>query len=81
MIVGFVRLSENRLLLPFSNSFRKTHKKMEIKVPPILFGKKVKEIKIIPKSDGRFFEIQYTYEAGLDIKEALDLNKALSIDT
>jgi len=81
LIVGFVRLSENRLFLPFSNSFRKTHKKMEIKVPPILFDKKVKEIKIIPKSDGRFFEIQYTYEAGLDIKEALDLNKALSIDT
>jgi len=80
LIVGFVRLSENRLLLPFSNSFRKTHKKMEIKVPPILFGKKVKEIKIIPKSDGRFFEIQYTYEAGLDIKEELDFNKALSID-
>ncbi|MBQ2079321.1 MAG: transposase, partial [Erysipelotrichaceae bacterium] len=81
LIVGFVRLSENRLLLPFSNSFRKTHKKIEIKVPPILFDKKVKEIKIIPKSDGRFFELQYTYEAGLDIKEALDLNKALSIDT
>ena len=80
LIVGFVRLSENRLLLPFSNSFRKTHKKMEIKVPPILFGKKVKEIKIIPKSNGRFFELQYTYEAGFHIKEALDLNKALSID-
>ena len=80
LIIGFVRLSENRLLLPFSNSFRKTHKKMEIKVPPILFGKKVKEIRIIPKSNGRFFEIQYTYEAGLDIKKELDFNKALSID-
>ena len=80
LIVGFVRLSENRLLLPFSNSFRKTHRKIEIRIPPILKDRSVKEIRIIPKSDGRFFEIQYTYEAGLDIKEELDFNKALSID-
>ena len=63
-----------------SNSFRKTHKKIEIVLPPILLDKNVKEIRIIPKSDGRFFEIQYTYEAGFHIKETLDLNKALSID-
>ena len=63
-----------------SNSFRKTHKKIEIVLPPILLDKKVKEIRIIPKSNGRFFEIQYTYEAGLDIKKELDFNKALSID-
>ena len=62
------------------NSFRKTHKKIEITIPPVLLDKKVKEIRIIPKSDGRFFEIQYTYEAGSDIREELDINKAISID-
>ena len=46
----------------------------------MLVGKKIKEIRIIPKSDGGFFEIQYTYEAGQDIKEELDFNKSLSID-
>ena len=80
LIIGFVRLSGNKLLLPYSNTFRKTHKKIEIRIPPILKEKTVKEIRIIPKSDGRFFEIQYTYEACSDIKEELDLNKALSID-
>ena len=80
LIIGFVRLNGNKLLLPYSNSFRKTHKKMEIRIPPILKDRSVKEIRIIPKSDGRFFELQYTYEAGLDIKEELDFNKALSID-
>jgi len=80
LLIGFVRLQDNKLLIPYSNSFRKTHKKIEITIPPILLEKKVKEIRIIPKSDGRFFEIQYTYEAGLDIREELDLNKALSID-
>jgi IS605 OrfB family transposase len=80
LVIGFVRLKGNKLLIPMSNSFRKTHKNIEITIPPILLDKKVKEIRIIPKSDGRFFEIQYTYEAGSDIREELDLNKALSID-
>ena len=80
LVIGFVRLNGNKLLIPYSNSFRKTHRKIEIKIPPILLDKKVKEIRIIPKSDGRFFELQYTYEAGFHIKETLDLNKALSID-
>ena len=80
LVIGFIRLKGNKLLIPMSNSFRKTHKKIEITIPPILLEKKVKEIRIIPKSDGRFFELQYTYEAGLDIREELDLNKALSID-
>ena len=80
LLIGFVRLQDNKLLIPYSNSFRKTHKKIEIVLPPILLDKKVKQIRIIPKSNGRFFEIQYTYEAYSDIKEELDLNKALSID-
>jgi len=80
LVIGFVRLSGNKLLIPMSNSFRKTHKKIEITIPPVLLDKKVKEIRIIPKSNGRFFEIQYTYEAGSDIREELDFNKAISID-
>ena len=80
LVIGFVRLNGNRLIIPMSNSFRKTHRKIEIRIPPILLDKTVKEIRIIPKSDGRFFELQYTYEAGFHIKETLDLNKALSID-
>jgi len=80
LVIGFVRLSRNKLLIPMSNSFRKTHKKIDITIPPVLLDKKVKEIRIIPKSDGRFFELQYTYEAGSDIREELDINKALSID-
>ena len=80
LVIGFVRIRGNKLFIPMSNSFRKTHKKIEITIPPVLLDKKVKEIRIIPKSDGRFFEIQYTYEAGSDIREELDINKAISID-
>lgn len=80
LTIGFVRMSNNVLVLPMSNSYRKEHSKVEITIPPMLVGKRIKEIRIIPKSDGRFFEIQYTYEAGQDIKEELDFNKSLSID-
>lgn len=61
LIIGFVRLNGNKLILPFSNSFKKTHKSVEITIPPILLGKTIKEIRIIPKANARFFEIQYIY--------------------
>ena len=79
LVIGYVRLNGNKLLLPFSNSFRKTHKNIEITIPPILLGKKVKEIRIVPKAKARFFEIQYTYEAEC-IQRNLNTNNALALD-
>ena len=79
LVIGFVRLNGNKLLLPFSNSFKKTHKSIEITIPPILLDKKVKEIRIIPKANARFFEIQYIYKAEY-IQRNLNTNNALAID-
>lgn len=79
LVIGFVRLKGNKLIIPFSNSFKKTHKPVEITIPPILLDKKVKEIRIIPKANARFFEIQYTYEAEC-IQRNLNKNNALAID-
>lgn len=79
LVIGFVRLNENKLTLPFSNSFRKNHSNVEITVPPILKDKKIKEIRIIPKSKARFFEIQYTYEKDI-IQRNLNTNNALALD-
>lgn len=79
LVIGFIRLNGNRLILPFSNSFRKTHKPVEITIPPILLDKKIKEVRIIPKSDARFFEIQYTYEAEA-AQRNLNKNNALALD-
>ena len=79
LIIGFVRLKENKLILPYSRTFKKENKEVVIKIPSILKDKKVKEIRIIPKLKGRFFEIQYAYEV---VEEQRNLNKqkALSID-
>ena len=79
LIVQEFAINNGIFVLPYSRSYNKKHEKVKIKVPPILEGKKVKEIRIIPKNNARFFEIQYTYEAIVTPKE-LDQSKALSID-
>lgn len=79
LIVGFVRIKGNKFVLPYSNSYSKTHKRIEITIPPILLDKKVMEIRIIPKADARFFEIQYVYEAEC-IERNLNQNNALALD-
>ncbi|MGX8128020.1 RNA-guided endonuclease InsQ/TnpB family protein [Clostridioides difficile] len=79
LVIGFIRLKENKLLIPYSNKFRKEHNKVEITIPPILIGKKIKEIRIIPKAKARFFEIQYTYEVKEEQRN-LNKNNALAID-
>ena len=79
LVIGFVRLNEDTFVIPYSNSFKKNHKKISIKIPPILLDKKIKEIRIIPKFNARFFEVQYTYEVQEEQRN-LDKTHALAID-
>ena len=79
LVIGFVRLKDDMLIVPYSNSFRKTHKEIAIKLPPVLKGKKIKEIRIIPKQHSRYFEIQYTYEIE-EIQRKLNKENVLGID-
>lgn len=83
LIIGQIRLRKDGFLtIPVSNAFKEKHKglkKIEIKIPKALEGKKIKQIEIIPKFNARFFEIQYVYEIQEeDLK--LDTNNALAID-
>ena len=79
LVIGFVRLNGNKLILPYSNSFRKTHGPVVFAIPPILMDKRIKEIRLIPKAKARFFELQYTYEADC-IQRDLNTNHALALD-
>ena len=79
LVIGFVRLKDDMLIIPYSNSFRKTHKEIAIKLPPVLKGKKIKEIRIIPKQHSRYFEIQYTYEVE-EVQRELNKENGLGID-
>ena len=79
LIIGDVRIKGNKLTIPYSNAFRKEHKSIEINIPPKLIDKKIKEIRIIPKSKARFFEIQYIYEIE-EVQSNLDKKQVLAID-
>jgi len=81
LIIGMINIKNNILTLPVSNTFKQKYGKIkiQIKIPPVLENKKIKEIQIIPKFNARFFEIQYIYE----IQEEninLNTNNALAID-
>ena len=79
LVIGFVRLKDDMLIIPYSNSFRKAHKEIAIKLPPVLKDKKVKEIRIIPKQHSRYFEIQYIYEVE-EVQRKLNKENVLGID-
>ena len=83
LIISQIRLrQDNFLTIPFSNAFKEKHKginKIQIKIPSILEDKKIKMIKIIPKFNARFFEIQYAYEIQEE-EIKLNTNNALAID-
>ena len=79
LVIGFVRLKDDMLIVPYSNSFKKTHQEVKVKLPSVLKDKKIKEIRIIPKQHSRYFEIQYTHEVK-EIQRELDKENVLGID-
>jgi len=79
LIIGFVRLKENILIMPYSNTYKKAHKQISIKIPKLLLNKEIKEIRIIPKFKARFFEIQYIYKVN-EIQSKVNNKKALALD-
>lgn len=81
LAISQIRLrKDNILIIPLSNTFKKKYNnKIEIKIPQVLEDKKIKEIRIIPKFNARFFEIQYTYEIQEE-EIKLNINNALAID-
>ena len=79
LVIGFVRLKDDMLIVPYSNSFKKTHQEVKVKLPSVLKDKKIKEIRIIPKQHSRYFEIQYIYKVE-EIQRELNKENVLGID-
>lgn len=80
LIIQEINIRNGKFKMPYSREYAKTHEKFYIKIPAILSDKTVKEIKITPKYNARFFEISYTYEVEDISKIDLDKTKALAID-
>ena len=81
LIIGMINIKDDNILtIPYSYTFKKKYEtKIQIKIPKVLENKKIKEIRIIPKFNARFFEIQYTYEIQEE-EIKLNTNNALAID-
>lgn len=79
LMIQQFKIQNQTLILPYSRKYGAEHEKVSIKVPPILEGRKVKFIKIIPIQNAKYFEIHYVCEAAEEQRE-VDKQKALAID-
>lgn len=72
---GYYQLPMSRFL---SNKYEDI--KIKIKVPSYIRDKHIRQIHIIPKKNGKFFESIFLFDDELSEVKGLDCNKALSID-
>ena len=79
LIFSEFKIKDGYFTVPMSPAYKKEHGKLMIKVPSNLEGKKIKEVRLIPKNKARFFEIQYIYECTEEQRD-LDLTQTLAID-
>lgn len=78
LIVAEFSLRNDKFNIPMRNSY-KNKRKITFNLPSVLKDRTVKEIRIIPKQNARFFEIQYVYEKEIS-NDIYDKNNALAID-
>jgi len=71
-------IENGRMNIPMSNAFMKKYGKERFKIP-VRITEKIKEVRILPYGNGKFFQIQFCYEIE---KEEFKLNKdnCLAID-
>lgn len=77
-----INIKDGFFRVAVSNAYKKANPDYEeiyIPFPSRLEGKKIKEVRIVPRNNGQFFYIQYVYEQPSE-KVELDFDKALAID-
>lgn len=76
-----IAISNGFFKVPMSNEFRKSHSVKEILIPfpERLKDKEIKEIRILPCYNGKFFKIQYVFEQP-SVSLNLDTDNILGID-
>jgi len=75
------KVINDKIRLSLGRNFAKKFgvKYLEFKLPPTVKGKKIKEVRIVPRCKGLWFEIEYVYE-DQPVKVDLDYSSYLSID-
>lgn len=78
LIIAEFSVKNNRFTIPMSRN-QKEQIKISFNVPSLLEDKKIKEIRVIPKQNARFFELHYVYEVEVS-NGTYNKNNALAID-
>ena len=79
LIIPRIRLKDGMFDIPMSREFKKEYSEVKIKLPDRLKDKKIKEVRIHPKYQARWFEIEYIYEDE-KIETSVAPSKAIAID-
>ena len=79
LIIPRIKLKDGSFAVPMSPAFKRERGEIRLFLPEILADKKIKEIRIIPRHNAQFFDIQYVYEQP-EISHELDSGKFLGID-
>ena len=76
-----ISIKDGYLTIPMSRSFAKLHEGRKIKIPfpARLIGKTIKEVRICPIYQGRYFKIQYCYLQEIE-KQDTNPENVLAID-
>lgn len=81
LIIPQAKIEEDlSFYVPMSWAFKESSpERIKLQVPERLRGKSIKEIRILPKYNARYFEIEYVYEQEV-FEDSFDPDTALAID-
>jgi IS605 OrfB family transposase len=79
LIIPRIKVKDGYFDVPMSPLFKREHGKIKIKFPTNLNYANLKEIRIHPKLNGRYFDIEYVHEAETE-PQNFNQNHALAVD-
>ena len=79
LIIPRITIKNGSFALPMSRDFKKEHGELRFIIPPNIADKEIKEIRIHPRNNARFFEIEYIYLQP-KVKADVDREKFLGVD-
>jgi IS605 OrfB family transposase len=77
-----ISIKDGYFKIPMSREYRKLkdfHSDIKIPFPSRLVGKVIKEVRILPVNDGKYFKVQYVYVVKQEL-QTLDTGKVMAID-
>ena len=79
LIIPRIKVKDGKFKVPMSPTFKKEFGEIVINFPERLDSAKIKEVRIHPKYDAKFFEVEYISEGEIEAVETIT-GSALAID-